>query len=422
MNYIKFFFIFFVLPLSAWDSNNIFVELRSDFQLLSVALPPFRCIKCDMPQSHLERLHQVLAEDLSYNGMTEVVEGQEASYRISVEVSGIMLSAKMESPLLQQAKWIHNIPLSGTLSIDRQEIHKLADAIHKALFGVDGVASSKILYTRKTKEGSELIQADWDGHNLVVLQKRDHLLVTPQFIPAGQGKIPANCIFVSYELGQPKIYSSSILHSTAQRLTLAKGNQLAPTISPQRDKMAFINDSLGNPDIFLLEFNGEGKPIDPPRRIYTFPKATQSSPTFSPDGSQIAFVSSKDGMARIYSMKIPPKEFNIKKVQPHLITTYAREASAPAWSPDGKKIAYCAKGEDGARQIWIYDFDKNEERQLTFGPFDKENPTWASNSLHLMFNVREPDGSTLHVVNLHQTKAHQIYTLSGENRFPSWGG
>lgn len=422
MNTIKAFLLFFALPLTAWDNNSIFIDLRGEYKLHPVSVPPFRGSKSQIPDVHLQRLHEVLVDDLSYNGMTEVTKGPEFSYLITIEVTANTLAAKIESLLLPQAKWIDNIPLSGTLSTDRHEIHKLADAIHKALFGTEGIATSKILYTRKTKDGSELIQADWDGHNLVVLQKCGHLLVTPQFIPAGQGKVPSNCVFVSYELGQPKIYSSSILHSTAQRITLVKGNQLSPTFSPKRDKMAFINDSLGNPDLFLLEFNAEGVPAESPRRIYTFPKATQSSPSFSPDGSQLAFVSSKDGMARIYTMKIPPKEMNIKHVRPHLITTYAREASAPAWSPDGKKIAYCAKGEDGARQIWIYDFDKNEERQLTFGPFDKENPAWGPNSLHLLFNVRDDSGSTLHIVNLHQTKAHQIYTLAGENRFPSWGG
>jgi TolB protein len=422
MNYIRFFFLILAMPIASWENSSIFVELKNDFQLVPISLPPFKGYNSQIPASHLERLHQILTDDLNYNGMTKVSDEAGSAYKIVIEMSGIMLNTRIESPLLLSPKWINNIPLSGTLSTDRQEIHKLADALHKTLFNQEGIASSKILYTRKTKEGSELAQADWDGHNLMILQKRDHLLVTPQYIPTERGKIPSNCIFVSYELGQPKVYSTSTKHSTPQRLTLVKGNQLCPTISRQKDKMAFINDSLGNPDIFLLEFNHAGIPQDPPRRIYTFPKATQSSPTFSPDGSQIAFVSNKDGTARIYTMHIPPKDLNIRRIQPKLITTYARESSAPAWSPDGKKIAYCAKGEDGLRQIWTYDFDKKEERQLTFGPYDKENPSWAPNSLHLIFNVREKDNSTLYIVNLHQTKAHQVYTLSGENRFPSWGG
>ena len=222
-------------------------------------------------------------------------------------------------------------------------------------------------------------------------------------------------------LGQPKIFLATLDGKGNNRLTYVKGNQLTPSISFQRDKIAFINDSLGNPDLFLMDLKEGKETQEAPRRIFQFTGATNASPAFSPDGTTIAFVSSKDGATRIYTLKIPEKGTSLKSVKAQLLTTQQREASAPAWSPDGTKIAFCAKGGEGYRQIWVYDLQKKEEKQLTFGPGDKENPFWAANSLHLIFNVRQNDEtSDLYLMNLHQSQAIPIVVGNGQNRFPSW--
>lgn len=192
-----------------------------------------------------------------------------------------------------------------------------------------------------------------------------------------------------------------------------------PTMSYQRDKVAFIGDITANPDLFLQPFHPEKGAIGKPYQIFSAPRSTQGTPTFSPDGKKVAFVSNKDGSARIYVMDIPAPGTNIKNLSAKLISKTNRENSAPAWSPDGSKIAYCSSTKS-VRQIWIYDFDKNEERQLTEGSGNKENPTWAPNSLHLMFNSTGGSGSELYLINLNQPEAVQITTGPGEKRFPNW--
>jgi TolB protein len=104
----------------------------------------------------------------------------------------------------------------------------------------------------------------------------------------------------------------------------------------------------------------------------------------------------------------------------HLITKKSRESSCPTWSPDGTKLAYSAKT-DGIRQIWTYDFTTGEESQLTFGPGNKENPCWANNSMHLVFNSTDGNSSDLYVVNLNQPEAIKITKGQGKNHYPTWG-
>jgi TolB protein len=164
-----------------------------------------------------------------------------------------------------------------------------------------------------------------------------------------------------------------------------------------------------------LEKGTAGKP----RQIFSAPTGAQASPTFSPDGNKIAFVSNKDGTARIYAISIPSPETPIKSIKPLLISKQNRDNTAPAWSPDGTKLAYSAMA-DGVRQIWIYDFLTQKETQLTRGLGNKENPSWAPNSAHLIFHSSTHQSSELFLMNLTEKEAIQISHGADEKRFPCW--
>jgi len=182
--------------------------------------------------------------------------------------------------------------------------------------------------------------------------------------------------------------------------------------------LAFISDATGRADLFIQKLDASGMLVGKPQQLFSYPGSTQASPTFSPDGSKIAFVSDKDGTPRIYI--IPSEITNNKRAKPVLLTKQNKENTCPNWSPDGKKIAYSAKT-NGVRQIWIYDFEAEQELQLTTGPGNKENPCWAPDSLHLVFNSTDPDSTELYLVNLNQPEAVQITKGPGKKHYPTWG-
>ncbi len=119
-----------------------------------------------------------------------------------------------------------------------------------------------------------------------------------------------------------------------------------PAFSPKRDKIAFICDVTGNPDLFILDFDPENGPKGKPRQIFAARQATQGSPCFHPDGKQIAFVSNKRRIPKIYKMAIPNEKTPLKDIKPQLISKIARESSAPSWSPDGNYL-YTASSING---------------------------------------------------------------------------
>jgi TolB protein len=264
---------------------------------------------------------------------------------------------------------------------------------------------------------SEIWECDWDGANVRQLTHDASYSVTPVLIPQNARFANDRFLYVSYKTGQPKIYLGSLKGGQGKRLIDLRGNQLLPTISPRRDKIAFICDAAGRTDLFLQSFSPETGEVGKPQQLFSYPRSTQASPTFSPDGSQIAFVSDKDGGMRIYLISATPSE---RRPNPRMITKQNRENSCPCWSPDGTKLAYSAKT-NGVRQIWIYDFATGEEMQLTSGPGNKENPYWAPNSLHLVFNSTDSSTAELYIVNLNQPEAVKISQGPGKKHYPTWG-
>jgi len=441
-----------LFPLNALSGGEepLIVKLATESPLVPLYLLPIPHKTSNFDGKYLEELEKILAFDLAHNGATWLSKPtsennalgnrgsfnqlgsitawkeQNISYVVKPHTQGTFIKALMLDVQRQSLKETDSIPLTGDFGKDRRQIHRLADVIHKGLMGVDGIASTRLLYTLKIqhpfdsmKSVSEIWEADYDGGNPLQLTQEDSICVTPIYLPPKRGCIASRFLYVSYVLGQPKIYIASIKGGQKHRLTSVRGNQLMPAMSRQRDQVAFICDITGNPDLFLQPFSPEKGAIGKPQQIFSARSATQGSPTFSPDGTRLAFVSDKGGSPKIYVIQIPAPGASIKDIQATLISRFNRENTAPCWSPDGKKLAYCARNK-GVRQIWVFDFETQKETQLTQGAGNKENPSWAPNSLHLVFNSSDPQSGELFIIDLNQMEATQITFGAGEKRFPHW--
>jgi TolB protein len=430
------------------DMDPIVVGLATDNPLEPLYLVPIISDQSDFDTAYIQKLDQILRFDIQHNGWTYLAkrdgisdnkvngglfedigelsfwQKSRVSYVVKPSIKDKSLMAMILNVSGSSLKKIDKISLTGDLNQDRRSIHQLSDSITRALFAKEGIALTKILFTLKSKPSqakwvSEVWECDYDGGNPRQITKMDSYCVTPVYVPPKEGCATGNILYTSYQIGQPKIYIASLKEGKGQRLTTLRGNQLMPAISRQRDKVVFISDVTGNPDLFLQSFSPETGVTGKPQQIFSAKQATQGSPALSPDGNRVVFVSNKDGSARIYLIDIPKPGALLQDIKAQLISKRNRDNSAPSWSPDGKKLAYCANS-NGFRQIWIYDFASKEEKPLTQGSGHKENPSWAPDSLHIVYNSADANQSELYLINLNEMESTKIPLLEGEKRFPCW--
>lgn len=438
----------FFYPIAADEDQEIKIYLPTTNPMTPLYVADWTSSSSSIDEVHVSKLLDIFKYDLRHGGfssllgrdsfMEETLKNPDkqiafapaawkekgAAYVILGKTTGQTLTVSCFSVLARTLKHLPPITLSGNLAADRQQIHRLADTLNKVLYDKEGISHSKILYCLQ-KPGpagnkswvSEIWECDWDGANAKQVTHENSYCVTPVYLPADGVQTSDRFVYVSYKMGQPKIFIASVQEGKGKRLIDLRGNQLLPAISKQRDKIAYICDASGRTDLFLQHLNPHSGRADTPQQLFSYPRSTQASPTFSPLGDKIAFVSDKDGSAKIY---IIPAKAGARRHTPLLISKKNQENSCPAWSPDGTKIAYSAKTK-GVRQIWIYDFASGEERQLTDGPNHKENPSWAPDSMHLVFNSTSGENSNLFVVNLNQPEAIKITSGPGKKTYPAWG-
>jgi dipeptidyl aminopeptidase/acylaminoacyl peptidase len=128
----------------------------------------------------------------------------------------------------------------------------------------------------------------------------------------------------------------------------------------------------------------------------------ESLPAFSPDSMRIAFVSNRDkDPDRTYNNDVWVVPLSGGPQAPTRLTTFVGDdddpdyASYPAWSPDGRSIAYVAGGpvelfSYGTRRLAVVPASGGEPRVLT-AALDRNisNPIWSADGRSLRFLVED---------------------------------
>jgi TolB protein len=95
--------------------------------------------------------------------------------------------------------------------------------------------------------------------------------------------------------------------------------------------------------------------------------ADDAYPAFSPDGKTIAFCSNRTGSWQVYVMDIDGR--NVVQV-----TANVGHSIKPTFSPDGRRLAYCSiGGRSGQWELWIANLETSEKRMIGYGLF----PAWS---------------------------------------------
>jgi dipeptidyl aminopeptidase/acylaminoacyl peptidase len=131
---------------------------------------------------------------------------------------------------------------------------------------------------------------------------------------------------------QPVLVTDMLKIKTASAVTLTKDGSTAAfvvtAIEPESDSAKW--EYKYTSQVWITGTEAASVP-----RQLTFSKDGASQPAWSPDGKQLAFVRTVDGKAQIFMLSLAGGE-------PLQLTKFKYGASSPKWSPDGKQIAFAA--------------------------------------------------------------------------------
>jgi TolB protein len=135
------------------------------------------------------------------------------------------------------------------------------------------------------------------------------------------------------------------------------------------------------------------------------------SPSWSPDSRQIAYVSFETGVSRIFVQDIATGRRQVVSSQPGI-------NGAPAWSPDGTRLALVLGGRDGNLDIHVLTLASKELRRLTRHPAIDTEPSWTPDGKSIYFTSDRAGGPQVYRVGLDGENPRRITFEGNYNARP----
>jgi WD40 repeat protein len=174
----------------------------------------------------------------------------------------------------------------------------------------------------------------------------------PAWSPAcGQSGGECRIAFTSHRSGDSEIWTMNSEGRDLRNITQDPAWDYWPAWSPDGEWLAFVSERDGDPELFIAPSDGtQGQEAIQ----LTFNDDSDRLPAWSPDGSRIAFAAVRNGVEEIHVINA----YCTNQAQgcgshERPVTAWPLKGTSPAWSPDGRRIAFIGWNEDDSPGIYV---------------------------------------------------------------------
>lgn len=224
--------------------------------------------------------------------------------------------------------------------------------------------------------------------------------------------------------GIPQIWSAGSNGTDLRQLTTGPGPNLCATYSPDRKLIAYCSSAGGNFEIWTVSIEGTHQ------AQLTHLGGAALFPNFSPDGRLIAF-GGNQGNPEINQIEVVDATTG-GSLQVLTNCTGQKPGCSndfPAWSPDGRKIAFIhaddfdAAGNPINEQVWVMDANGSHAHALTTDPARKDElPEWSPDGLLIAYASGSDGSEGIWLMNADGSNPHQISGCAPADAAPCASG
>ncbi len=231
---------------------------------------------------------------------------------------------------------------------------------------------------------------------------------SPSFSPDGE-----EMVFISVVAGKEQLFRMRLDGSQVRELTHDDADHEDPAWSPDGKHIAFVLMRNGLEQIYLM--NADGTAVEPltPAEVKTI------HPNWNPDSKSIAYCTDDDlkppkkNPAEIYSIEIASRKI-VKLIGDGGVNTY------PAWSPDGKRIAFRRMLGESNSEVFLANADGSEAHNLTNDPAFDGWPAWSPDGTKIAFASNRRGSYEIYVMDPDGSGVRKVANNEGRATAPQW--